>query len=143
MTPMTPHILLAEDNPADIELLKIAFEDAGTAVVIDNVSNGREAKNRLLQMATPDLQLIVLDLNLPSISGLDLLDLIKHDPKWIGVPTVMLTSSNRQQDRDRAFALNVDAYLVKPGDFSGYKSIVAELIACMERGPRASPALAT
>jgi len=138
---MTPRILLVEDNPADIELFTIAFEDAGIAVVIDNVRDGREAKNRLLQMVMPDLRLIVLDLNLPSISGLELLDLIKHDPKWIGVPTAMLTSSSRQQDRDRALALKVDAYLVKPEEFRGYERIVTELIACMERGARVRPAL--
>jgi CheY-like chemotaxis protein len=129
-----PRIFLVEDNPADFELLAIAFEDAKRAVDITCVRDGRQARKCLQSIGESDVVLIVLDINVPIVSGLELLEFIRGEPATCRIPTVVLTSSDRPQDRERAQQLGVDAYLIKPRDFSGYERIVEALGRLLDHG---------
>jgi two-component system, chemotaxis family, response regulator Rcp1 len=132
---MSRRILLVEDNLADIEMLRVAFEDAGTLVALESVRDGRQAKAILEKIASgaSSFDLIVLDINVPIVSGLDLLELIKNDPALRATPTVILTSSDRAQDRARAGALAAEEYLLKPRDLTGYDRIAKVLESYLAR----------
>lgn len=124
--PDRPRLLLVEDNPGDVELLRLAFEEAGRHLEIESARDGREAM-RLIDAAsaaaTPPYRLIILDLNVPIINGIELLARIKRDPRLAMVPTVILTSSSSPADRGTSERLQADAYLIKPISFGDYAAI--------------------
>lgn len=135
MSAMLPVIFLVEDNPADAELLGIAFEDARRDVIIKNLRDGRQARAYLQTIVASGMSpaLILLDINIPVVSGLQILQDIRSDSALQRIPTVILTSSDRPQDVEQASALKADAYLIKPRDFSGYGHVVAELGKYLDR----------
>jgi two-component system, chemotaxis family, response regulator Rcp1 len=114
------HLLLVEDNPADVRLVReaLAPELAQGTLQFSIVRDGADALAFLhghapyTQGAPPDL--ILLDLNLPGISGAEVLAELKEDPQLHFVPTVVLTSSARRQDIDQCYQLGASAFLVKP-----------------------------
>lgn len=116
MDPQEIRILLVEDNPDDIaftrRVLKFSKLDNGLAIARD----GKEAIDALEEMVLveklPDLML--LDINLPVISGLDLLTRIKQDPRFKEMHVVMLTGSNVGVDIQKSYDLGASTYLVKP-----------------------------
>ncbi len=127
-------ILLIEDNPGDVELLRLGFEESfeerGRHLIFDVRMDGRSGMTALTdaaQRATPPYQLVVLDLNLPVYSGFDLLAFIKQHERLRNLPTVVLTSSNRPAERARARALDADGYFLKPSSFEGYVALVGSL----------------
>lgn len=115
------HILLVEDSPDDIALLRIAFDEIGVPVDIDIVSNGQRAMDFLLKKhphqsaSRPDL--ILLDINMPVKNGFDFLDEVKGLREFCSIPVVVLTSSTRGEDRETAMAKGANAYISKPMDF--------------------------
>jgi CheY-like chemotaxis protein len=127
---MKPTLFLADDNPGDAVLLELAFADAAREVEIIHARDGRRAWEMLRQAAatTPfPYNLIVLDLNLPVLTGLELLDRMRGEPALAGVPTVFFTSSTNPADRHRAMLKNPDAYLIKPADYRGLGAVVEAL----------------
>ncbi|WP_029009424.1 response regulator [Azospirillum halopraeferens] len=118
MSPDQPHftILLVEDEPADAELVRIAFREARLLVDLHHVADGVEALEFLRRAGAPRPDLILLDLNMPRMSGLEFLDAIKGDPMTAGIPVVVLTTSDFDQDVHRAYAKGASSYIVKPVD---------------------------
>src|SRR5437763_1729118 len=100
-----PTILLVDDNPGDLELTQIAFEQAGVKAAFQTATNGAVALNLLRGMvekpgtARPDL--ILLDLNMPKVSGFEVLSYVKGQAQLKSIPTVILTTSNSPHDRAR------------------------------------------
>jgi CheY-like chemotaxis protein len=118
------HILLVEDNPGDARLVEEAFRQAATHCRLSHVVNGVEAIDFLrrtgphAQATRPDL--ILLDLNLPRKDGREVLAEIKADVTLRRIPVVVLTTSQAQDDILRAYDLNANCYVTKPGDFDEF-----------------------
>lgn len=119
-------VLIVDDNEADLELTTIALERAPIQCRIRTVSDGEKA----LAMANdqpPDL--ILLDLSMPGVSGFDALGLLKADDALESIPVVILTTSDRAEDRQRAHDLGAAAYVVKEHDFARFEAVLLGLLA--------------
>jgi CheY-like chemotaxis protein len=126
-------ILMVEDDPRDVELTLTALEDyklANEAVVC---RDGQEALDYLYSRGTfshrvnENPAVILLDLKLPKVDGLEVLQQIKSDERLRMIPVVMLTSSHEEKDMMRSYKLGVNAYVVKPVDFHEFVNAVKEL----------------
>ena len=126
-------ILLAEDNTNDIELTLAAFEENKLANRVDVVRDGVEAMDYLLCRGKyadrpPDRPVVILlDIKMPKMTGIEVLKGIKGDPELKTIPVVMLTSSNLEKDVIESYNLGVNAYVVKPVDFIEFAKAVRVL----------------
>lgn len=128
------HILLVEDNQDDEELALIALRDSKLANTIDVVRDGEEALEYLFAtgryqhrtMLKPP-RLILLDIKLPKVDGLQVLERLKDDARTRTIPVVILTSSREEQDVMRGYDLGVNSYIVKPVDFEQFVSAVRQI----------------
>jgi len=126
-------ILLAEDNANDIELTLVALRANRVANEVVVVRDGAEALDYLYRRgdfagrAEEHPGLILLDLKMPKVDGVEVLRRIKSDPALKTIPVVMLTSSKEEHDLVRTYDLGVNAYVVKPVDFVGFQEAVKVL----------------
>lgn len=134
MTTNRLEILLVEDNPDDVELTVHALRREKLANDITVARDGEEALDFVFcrgQHSDRSFQnpprLILLDLKLPKIEGLDVLRAIKADPRTKAVPVVIMTSSREERDLVESYKLGVNAYVQKPVDFEQFRGIVKEL----------------
>jgi CheY-like chemotaxis protein len=130
---MLKPILLVEDNPHDLELTLIALSRSQLANEVVVMRDGADALDYLHRrgefaersVGTPAV--ILLDLKLPKVDGLEVLKEIRDTPALRSVPVVMLTSSKEEQDVLRSYELGVNAYVVKPVDFTEFVRAIADL----------------
>ena len=122
--PDRPHILLVEDNPADVELTLRSFAKNNLINVIQVARDGQEALERLFGEGRRLPQLILLDLKLPLFDGIEILRRVKTDPTTKTIPVVILTSSRQEQDVTESYNLGVNSYIVKPVDFEKFNEAV-------------------
>jgi CheY-like chemotaxis protein len=127
-------ILLVEDNQSDIELTKRAFEKGRVANELVVVEDGQEALDYLFgsgayagRGASSPPSLVLLDLKLPRISGLDVLRQIRGDSQTRRIPVVILTSSKEEQDVAASYDLGVNSYIRKPVDFKQFEESIRQL----------------
>jgi len=127
-------ILLVEDSPDDEELTTRALRQAKIANEIVVARDGAEAVEFLFAEgvhAGRDLSrmpaVILLDLKLPKLSGLDVLDRLRRDPRTRLIPTVVLTSSSEEDDMVKSYQLGANSYVRKPIDFSQFANAVSQL----------------
>ena len=127
-------ILLVEDNPADVELTLHALRHANLANYIHVARDGEEALDYLFGRGVgldPSLEhvpkLVMLDLKLPKVDGLEVLRAIKGDIHTKGIPVVILTSSKEEKDLVNSYRLGVNSYIQKPVDFDQFRATVAQL----------------
>jgi CheY-like chemotaxis protein len=126
-------ILLVEDNPKDIELTLAALAKCQLANEIVLARDGAEALDYVYRRATyaarpaGDPAVILLDLKLPKVDGLEVLERIKRDPDHRRIPVVMLTSSREESDLVRSYELGVNAFVVKPVDFNAFFEAIQDL----------------
>ncbi|HJU83810.1 MAG TPA: response regulator [Holophagaceae bacterium] len=119
-------ILLVEDNPNDVELALTAFEDAKVANEVVVARDGAEALDYLYRRGAYAGRLpgnpavVLLDLKLPRIDGLEVLRTIRAEPQLKTLPVVALTSSREEPDLARCYELGVNAYVVKPVNFPDF-----------------------
>jgi CheY-like chemotaxis protein len=129
----TKRILLVEDNPKDIELTLAALEHHRLANGVVVARDGVEALDYLRCIGKftgrdPDLPvLVLLDLKMPKMDGLEVLRAVKQDPVLRSVPIVVLTSSREEQDIVESYNVGVNAYVVKPVEFEGFLEVVRQL----------------
>jgi two-component system response regulator len=134
MTERPVEILLVEDNPYDVELSLLAFKQHNLANHIHVVRDGAEALDFLFgtgAYAGRDLQdspkIILLDLKLPKVDGLEVLKRIKSDARTQSIPVVILTSSREDRDIIDSYKFGVNSYIVKPVDFEQFTQAVQQL----------------
>ena len=127
-------ILLVEDNPQDLQLALRALSKANLTNHIEVVRDGAEALEFVFgegayagRKLDNGPKVILLDLKLPKIDGLEVLKRLKADPRTMAIPIVMLTSSNEQSDLVRSYQLGVNSYIVKPVNFERFAQAVREL----------------
>jgi CheY-like chemotaxis protein len=121
-------ILLVEDNPRDLELTLAALAKCQLANEILLARDGAEALDLLLDPEKPLVPAVVLlDLKLPKVDGLDVLERIKGDPSRRNIPVVMLTSSREERDLVRSYDLGANAFVVKPVDFGAFFEAIQDL----------------
>ena len=126
-------ILLVEDNPNDLELTLTALEQTGLANEVVIARDGAEALDFLhrrgphANRTTPDPAVVLLDLKLPKVDGLEVLAEVKGDPVLRAIPVVMLTSSREESDVVRSYQLGVNAFVVKPVDFKDFFEAIRDL----------------
>ena len=122
------HILLVEDDQIDQMNVKRAFERNKIMNPLYIAENGVEALEMLRDGRVPDeRRLILLDLNMPRMNGIEFLKTLRADEKLGATPVVVLTTSNDEQDKVQAYNLNVAGYLVKPVTFSNFVELTAAL----------------
>ncbi len=126
-------ILLVEDNPNDIELALDALRVEKLANHIQVVRDGAEALDFLFHTGSyanrhyGNPKLILLDLKLPKVNGLEVLKRIRSDPNTKAIPVVMLTSSHEERDLVESYNLGVNSYIVKPVDFEQFTDAVRQI----------------
>ena len=126
-------ILLVEDNPKDLELTLAALGKCQLANEIAVARDGAEALDYLYQRGDHadrppgEPAVVLLDLKLPKVDGLEVLEKVKKDPAQRHIPIVMLTSSREEQDLVRSYQLGVNAFVVKPVDFREFFEAIQDL----------------
>ena len=126
-------ILLVEDNPKDIELTLAALAKCQLANDIVVTRDGAEALDYLyargahVDRNAGDPAVVLLDLKLPKVDGLEVLEKLKSDPQRRQIPVVMLTSSREERDLVKSYELGVNAFVVKPVDFNTFFEAIQDL----------------
>ena len=123
-------ILLVEDNADDVELTLHALRKNNLANEIHVVRDGEEALTYLFDPQTAHhthLKLVLLDLKLPKVDGLEVLKAVKSDPRTRRIPVVVMTSSREESDLVRSYDLGVNSYLQKPVDFDQFRDVVKRM----------------
>jgi CheY-like chemotaxis protein len=124
---MTPHILLVEDNPADVFLIREALTACGICCHLHVVRDGEGALAFLRGETTGTsitADFAFLDLNMPGIGGRDLLGIMKADPKLRSLPVAVLSTSILEDDIRAAYELGANCYIVKPVGFEALTEVV-------------------
>ncbi|HEV3100231.1 MAG TPA: response regulator [Candidatus Udaeobacter sp.] len=126
-------ILLVEDDPKDVELTLTALDDYKLANEVVVARDGEEAldylycRGKFQTRSNDNPAVLLLDLKLPKVDGLEVLQQIKSDEKFKMIPVVVLTSSHEENDMVTSYKLGVNAYVVKPVDFHEFVNAVKEL----------------
>jgi len=126
-------ILLVEDSPKDLELTLAALEQCQLANTVEIVRDGAEAldymykRGRFAERLSDAPAVVLLDLKLPKVDGLEVLEKIKGDPDLRHTPVVMLTSSREERDLVKSYSLGVNAFVVKPVGFEQFFEAIRDL----------------
>jgi CheY-like chemotaxis protein len=127
-------ILLVEDSPSDAKLTLRSLLKSGVVNRIDHVKDGQAALDYLFCVGryadrNPALspRMVLLDIKLPKVDGLQVLERIRSDPRTTNLPVVILTSSKQERDIARGYALRANSYIVKPVDFAQFAEAVKSL----------------
>jgi CheY-like chemotaxis protein len=122
------NILLVEDDQVDVMNVKRAFDKNRITNPLYVATNGLEALEMLRSNAVPhERRIIMLDLNMPKMTGIEFLRELRADPALSGTPVVVLTTSNDERDKIDAYNLNVAGYLLKPVTFINFVEVMAAL----------------
>ena len=132
MTDQSVDILLVEDNPDDVVLTMHSFQQANFANTVHIARDGAEALEYIFctgRYATRSIddrpKVVLLDLKLPLVDGLEVLRRMKNDPRTAQLPVVVLTSSREERDIVESYGLGVNSYIVKPVDFEQFAAAVS------------------
>jgi two-component system, chemotaxis family, response regulator Rcp1 len=121
------NVLLVEDNPADVRLIKMACADVFLECNLDLARDGEAALdflyNRKGHGDAPRPHVIILDLNIPRVSGLQVLETIKGDPGLRSIPVVVFSTATSEAFVQRSYDLQASCYIQKPNDFEGFERV--------------------
>jgi CheY-like chemotaxis protein len=128
-TNMLRPILLVEDNPMDVDLTLRAFRKRRLANPVEVARDGEEALAMITrwEAGAPPPVVILLDLKLPKVSGLEVLRELKAHPDYRCIPVVVLTTSKEDGDVHSAYVLGANSYIVKPVDFEKFVSVAEQI----------------
>jgi len=117
-------ILLVEDDNVDTMTVTRALKEIHVSNNIINVGNGIEALEYLRNENNETPCIILLDLNMPKMNGIEFLEVVKHDERLKMIPVVVLTTSKEEQDKVDSFRLSVAGYMIKPVDYRQFVEVV-------------------
>ena len=122
-------ILLVEDNPMDLDLTLRSFAQHNLTNRIDAARDGQEALDFITawEAGAPVPVVILLDINLPKVGGLEVLRQLRAHPRFGTIPVVMLTTSAEHADVQSAYALGANSYIVKPVDFDKFLAVAEQI----------------
>jgi two-component system chemotaxis response regulator CheY len=126
-----PHILIVEDSPTMRSLLSSSLEELDGQIKITQVASGFEA---LRCLPREEYDLIVTDINMPDINGLELVSFVKSNDSYRDIPLIIVSTESSDRDRDKGLELGADAYLVKPFEPDALRDLVREMLDRDERG---------
>jgi two-component system chemotaxis response regulator CheY len=118
-------ILIVEDSATMRSLLASTLEEIGVPVKVFEASSGFEA---LRELPREDYDLIVTDINMPDINGLELVSFVRQNPKYRAIPLVIVSTEGSDRDREKGLGLGADAYLVKPFEPEDLVQVVKDLL---------------
>jgi CheY-like chemotaxis protein len=121
-------VILVEDNMADVELVKISVRELETPVELVHVGDGHELLNFLKTAHLNEIAVILLDLNMPRVSGIDVLHHMQQDPALKKVPVVMFTTSNSKSDIMKCYELGAKAFVCKPLDIFEFNNSIRSIV---------------
>ena len=128
MDPRALNILVVDDDEVDVMNVMRAFRKMNITNALYQAANGVEALKMLRSGAMPaERRLVLLDINMPRMSGIEFLQEVRKDPQLRSLSVVVLTTSNADRDRFEAYELNVAGYLVKPVSFVDFVELMAAL----------------
>lgn len=129
MNDLSRPILLVEDNPMDVDLTKRAFARRKLINPLVVARDGEEALGQLTQweQGAPQPVVILLDLKLPKVSGLEVLRRLKSHPRFRSIPVVVLTTSSEDADVRTAYDQGANSYIIKPVNFENFLEVAAQL----------------
>lgn len=117
-------ILLVEDDQVDVMTVMRALKEIKVANPVVNLENGEEALKYLRDPERDKPCIILLDLNMPIMNGIEFLEVMKHEPLLRRIPVVVLTTSEEQQDKIHSFDLGVAGYIAKPVDYRQFVEVM-------------------
>ncbi|HLG58666.1 MAG TPA: response regulator [Vicinamibacterales bacterium] len=120
-------VLVVEDNPADVDLLLECLQPSDSTFSLHVVGDGLAALAYLREHGTTQPHVVILDLNLPGLSGYDVLSQIKDDERLRHIPVVVLTHSEAQDDVLRTHKLGANCYITKASTLQGFRNAVKQL----------------
>ena len=120
-----PSILVVEDSATMRALITSTLEEIELAIKITEAASGFEAL-RLLPRAAYDL--IITDINMPDVNGLELVSFVKTDPAYRMIPLIIVSTEGSERDREKGLGLGADAYVVKPFDPDALRQLALDLI---------------
>ncbi len=123
----TPYILYVEDDEIEVMKFLHALKDYDVAKNIKVATDGEQGWQRLEENRVNPPRLIILDINMPKLNGLELLSKIKNDKDFQTIPVIMLTTSENQKDIETSFKNQVAGYFVKPFEPEKYNEIIASI----------------
>lgn len=121
-------IVLAEDNPADVKLAQLALRGLPSEIEMVQVGNGKELLEYLRSVPYEEVAFVLLDLNMPMVSGHDFLQIRKQEPNIQKMPVIVFTCSNDYEDIENAYFMGANAYINKPVDLDEYEQTFQSII---------------
>ena len=120
-------ILLVEDDKIDAMTVKRAMSDLKIINDMVHTWNGLEAMDYLSKEENPKPCIILLDLNMPKMNGIEFLQKVKNHPEWKKIPVIILTTSNAERDKNETFTIGVAGYMIKPVDYKQFVDVIREI----------------
>lgn len=121
-------ILVADDDIDDQTMISGSLHELDQNCLVELVTDGQQAINRLENAAMPQPCLVVLDLNMPILNGMETLIRIRQNPSLQGIPIVVFTTSDSKEYRKQSLTLGAMDYIVKPNDYSGLMEVTAKMM---------------
>ncbi len=121
-------VILVEDNLADVELVRISIRELETPIELVHVGDGQELLNFLKTAVLAEIAVIMLDLNMPRVSGIDVLRFMHEDSLLKKVPVVMFTTSNSKTDILKCYELGAKAFVCKPLDIFEFNQAIRSIV---------------
>ncbi len=128
MSAKKKRVILVEDNLADVELVRISIRELETPVELVHVGDGQELLNFLKTAVLAEIAVIMLDLNMPRVSGIDVLRFMHEDSLLKKVPVVMFTTSNSKTDILKCYELGAKAFVCKPLDIFEFNQAIRSIV---------------
>lgn len=121
-------VILVEDNLADVELVKISIKELETSVELVHIGGGQELLHLLKTAVLNEIAVILLDLNMPRVSGVDVLRYMHNDSSLRNIPVVMFTTSNSKTDILKCYELGAKAFVCKPLDIFEFNHSIRSIV---------------
>lgn len=120
-------VVLVEDNPADVELTKLVYSDLDADIELVHYFDGHQLIESLPSLSLTEICYILLDLNMPKLSGIDVLKIFSGHEEWRKIPVIVFTSSHHLGDVSSCYNHGVNAYVTKPVDIEDFETTIRKI----------------